>query len=95
MDEKEKVKDSPSEEKTEETVKEETGSKSTDDTPKDSDQNTVNHKPESSQSGNVDMANMFKSFRQEIIDIIDLKFASMPVAKVEPEKPKEKFYPKF
>lgn len=95
MDEKQKVKDSPSEEKTEETVKEETGSKSTDDSTKDSNQNTVNNKPESSQSGDVNLANMFKSFRQEIVDLIDLKFASMPVAKVEPKEPEKKFYPKF
>lgn len=46
--------------------------------------NTVDAKPNQTENGvNADIVNKLNSFKQEIIDYIDLKLASTPIAKVE------------
>lgn len=47
-------------------------------------ENTVDAKPVETENGALaDLANQIKSLKQEIIDYVDLKFASTPIAKVE------------
>lgn len=59
--------------------------------PKESEQtNTVDAKPNQTENGiNADIVNKLNSFKQEIIDYIDLKLASTPIAKVEKVETKE------
>lgn len=80
-------KDEKSEKTKEDKKVEESQESKKDEQPK---ENTVDAKPNETQNSvNTDILNKLNSVRQELIDYIDLKFASAPIAKVEKVESKE------